>query len=238
MSRFANTTAPRARIRRAAHASEFHRHRGVRGKSLMAERASYEQPIGGLIAGIALLNATAASAQSYTNLLEQASAAHRQADYEAQDEMYQSSCEDYNRALDLYADAIGSLARMPIWSKVDHDYVSSQGSMLEGAASRVMDGAKAVCGRPTLPNYRYQKLEAQRIVTLLESQAKDAVRQYEAGDFAGACASSRLAAEGFGQVARDMKASPEIEAAFTNSAQLYENAKQAVADRDEFYCKK
>lgn len=85
--------------------------------------------------------------------------------------------------------------------------------------------------------YTYQARELQDLVARSANYAQDAARNYEANDFAGACASSRLAAEGFGRVVRDLNANPQLESAFANSAQLYENAKAAAADRDEFYCK-
>jgi hypothetical protein len=82
----------------------------------------------------------------------------------------------------------------------------------------------------------YQTGELRDLVARSMGQANDAVSKYEANDRTGACASSRLSAEGLTKAVRAMQANPALEAAVANPAQVYENARQAVLDRDEFYC--
>ena len=217
----------------------------------MAVSVSWQVPIA-VLATVALLSATVASAQDEDRVqtwTQAAESAHRLANAQTESGYFDRACHSYLRAIDDYGKASDALA-VVITNRNSRYYGFDFAQNIYDNAMRAKRGAEAVCGKPDLPhkdpvhnqgsvaNYEDQKVALQQTVTLSESQAKDSVRLFEAGDFAGACASSRLAANGFGQVARDMKANPQLEAAFVNSAQLYENAKAAAADRDEFYCKK
>lgn len=60
---------------------------------------------------------------------------------------------------------------------------------------------------------------------------------YDEGNLVAACRDAHNAADGWAKVVAAMQANPELESAFRNPAQVYQNAKNAAADRDTIYCR-
>jgi hypothetical protein len=225
----------------------------------MTSLAVWHRQIGGVITAIALVTSTTASAQSSMDGVRrwetEADEAHRIADGSARWFNYAEACRGYAKAIELYTRAINALPSGLIRTDADAEYLRGVRDDIARKAYSADAAAQAVCGRPDGPppsnsnspssstsagvvDYDFQKAELQRVAAQSAKHNDDAVRRFEAKDFVGACASARLAAEGFDQVAREMKANAVLESAFANPAQLYANAEQAALDRDKFYCAK
>lgn len=216
----------------------------------MHRHARPSRVVGALItiAVLALLSASPAAAQS-----TEARAAHAQevalqaiADGEAGHNV--QACQGFRNAETLYKGAINSLYSHSLSTPDDRKFVTDSADFLQLRFNAAKEGVSIYCGLPdetvqataSSDDVDYDadsKRDLQRSADLAQSQYKEAARLYEANDFAGACASVRLSAAGFGKVASAMKANHALESAFANAAQIYTNAEQAAADRDEFYCK-
>lgn len=69
-------------------------------------------------------------------------------------------------------------------------------------------------------------------------QYRFAESYYEEGNYTAACSNARLAADELDRIVRAMRANPELEGAFGNPAQVYQNAKIVAEARDETFCNK
>lgn len=61
--------------------------------------------------------------------------------------------------------------------------------------------------------------------------------RWDEGNRTGACSSVRLAADELARIVRAMRANPELESAFANPAQIYQNAQLVAEVRDDTFCK-
>ena len=200
--------------------------------------------VSAMIASLALLGATAAAAQEAEALASRAADAYNSALHAGRNGQFQISCHGFRNAATLYQNAFDALGSYATSTQQERDYVRGQADFIRGNAAETQRAIDRVCpvaaGSAVTPGY----FEFDNQLKLLRStavdaanQARDAVSKYEAGDFAGSCASSRSSADGYTRVAAALRADPELESSFANPAQIYANAKQASADRDEFYCK-
>lgn len=208
----------------------------------MGEPTTWKSSIITVITGAALLTSTAASAQNGDfqqgkELVAKAEGAHNSAHELAEEGLFDSACEAYNRAFVGYNRAMVHLNSLSLVTRSEADYAQTLADHIQRNRTIVIAGIEGTCGRPNAPKYSYQKRELQSLATRSESQSNDALSKYRARDFVGACASARLAADGWNKVVQDMKANSALEPAFVNPAQIYANAQAATEDRDEVYCK-
>jgi hypothetical protein len=215
----------------------------------MTRSPSWRRPIAALVACHALLGANLAVAAQSTEVqaaYAQEIALQAIADGEAGHNL--QACQGFRNAEALYKGAMNSLYSHSLSTPDDRKYVTDSADFLQLRFNAVKEGVSIYCGLPDetvqattssndVDSDADSKLDLQRRADLAQSQYKQAARLYEANDFAGACASVRLSAAGFGRVVDAMKANHALESAFANAAQIYSNAAQAAADRDEFYCK-
>lgn len=166
---------------------------------------------------------------------------------------FSSACSSYRSANAAWNKAmwqVPGLARDPHYN---NDNADAALKVMQAGMNEAKANAAAVCGKTSESVSRSSgssqsgseqdydpdhdaKRAVQATVTLGASYAKAAFDKYEAEDFAGACASSRQAAEAFASASRALKGNDNLASAFGNVSQVYENAKQSVLDRDEFYC--
>ncbi len=216
----------------------------------MARLAALKSPITGLIACLALLGANVAKAEQST--VDQAAHAREvawQALEDGQAGRNEQACQGFKNAAILYKNAILSLYSASLSTPDDRKYVTDTANFLQSHADSAKEGAEMYCGLNDEPvqattssndfdNDAETKLDLQRTETLAKAQYQDAVRKYDANDFAGACTSARLSAVSYGKIVTALKANGALESAFANADQIYANARQAATDRDEFYCTK
>ena len=208
----------------------------------MTLKALLKAPIAALIIGLTIFGASAVRAQTFQqeieSLQERAAQEYRSAQAAADNQNYDTACDGFTKSVELYTLALDRIASHDTWTPDQRSKLRGYTNGIKANADAAAEAGKAVCGRPNMSAYQYQPEDMQRIVTKSLQQASDAERQYRAHDLSGACDSSRMAAEGFHEVAISMKADPSLEAAFGNVDQVYENARQAALDRDRIYCAK
>jgi len=215
----------------------------------MAGLASWWRLIAALIACHALLSANLAAAEPSTDAqAKHAQEVALQAVEDGEAGRNEQACQGFKNAAILYKNAVYSLYSHSLSTPDDRKYVTDSATFLQDKVNTAKEAVSMYCGLPDEPNPvaassndvdsdADSKRDLQRSADLAQSQYKEAARLYEANDFAGACASVRLSAAGFGRVVDAMRANHALESAFANAAQIYTNAAQAAADRDEFFCK-
>ena len=82
-----------------------------------------------------------------------------------------------------------------------------------------------------------QKRDLQKGNNWAAEEYRLANRFWEEGNRTAACASARVAADELARIARAMRANPELESAFGNPAQIYQNAQLVAEVRDDTFCK-
>ena len=205
--------------------------------------------LGGAVAALSLgFSALPAHAKTVQEHLDAGYAYGQNAIEFEEDGKYQTACRYYRYARDELASAILGTATEA--GRLDTRGVQDQ-------IDAIMKHMQEVCRRPDGPapekstarssqtsadspfaysDLASQKEDVMRWSELAHSQYKDAAQKYDAKDFVGACASARQSADNFSSLVKGMKSNPALEALFGNPEQVYANAAQAVADRDEFYC--
>ena len=169
--------------------------------------------------------------------------------FQKQGRQNQTACRRYGNATGLFENAICALLSVPMATEDERENLKGAADQLQQRVDLAKENAKAVCNlrdRPTLvdaasssndgeTNFTAQE-DLQQTATRAKIQYAEAIRLYEARDFAGSCASARLSAASFARVVTALKANPALEAAFGNVDQLYAIAALATEDRDSFYC--
>jgi hypothetical protein len=165
-----------------------------------------------------------------------------------EDGKYQTACRYYRYARDELASAIlgtatesGRLDTRGVQDQIDAIMKHMQDVCRQpdgpAPAKSTARSSQTSAGSPfAYSDLASQKEDVLRWSELAHSQYKDAAKKYEAKDFVGACASARESADNFTSLVKGMRSNPALEAQFGNPEQVYANAAQAVADRDEFYC--
>lgn len=203
------------------------------------------------LAALSLLSAAPAAAQDTDRLASQAADAFNAGVDASHAGQFSVACRQYGNAAVLFENTIMSLMGQSMATEEERDYLKSYADRLQAHADQAKEEAKYACSRgdtfpassvqsPSSQSYddtNSQQEDLQTLANTAKRQYQEASRLYEARDFAGACSSSRQAADSFGRVAAALKSNGSLEAAFANPAQIYANAAQAQADRDEFFCK-
>lgn len=174
--------------------------------------------------------------EAFEELTDAGSAAFEQAKAAMQRDDWPTACTQFTRAANLWSqarpDAPAELASANL----------NDTTMARRAANDTCEIAKrskpfAVTDARSDGALNAQKAELQKSANWGLEQYQVATRRYEEGDRAGACSAARLAADELAKVTAAMRANPALEAAFANPAQLYQNAKDMVEDRDATFCK-
>lgn len=216
----------------------------------MAGLALWKAPLGGLIAAALLLGAQPVLANDPVSLERDAMSEFNAGVDAENDGQNQTACRRYRNAAGLFNNAIYALLSYPMGTEDERDNVKGAANQLQSRVDLAKERANGVCGLSDGPSRGASSAavsddgadtasleELQQAQTLARRQYDEASRKYEAHDFAGACASARLSADGFARIIAAMKADGSLEAAFGNPAQVYANAAQAIEDRDTFFCK-
>ena len=216
----------------------------------MIRIARWISSFSGLIAAAVLLSAPPARASDFQSLEHDAVSEFNAAVRAEQAGQNQTACRRYRNAAGLFENAIYSLLSVPMTTETARENVKDAAAQVQQRVHLAKANAKSVCNLPDGPgpastgsssndgetNFTAQE-DLQQTATNAKVQYAEAIRLYEARDFAGSCTSARLSAASFARVAAALKANPALESAFANPAQLYANAAQTAEDRDTFYCK-
>lgn len=163
----------------------------------------------------------------------------------------QTACRRYRNAAGLWENAIYALMGESMQTEDERDTVKAAADQLQAMSDKAKQKASAVCGLSDGPAQSgssssasddidwnaERKQDLQGIQTLAQSQYRDADAKYEAGDYAGACASAKRAEAGYTQIATALKADRALESAFANADQIYANA-QTASEIREMFCAK
>lgn len=216
----------------------------------MAGFAKWEPPVW-VLALAALLGANPAWANPVSDLDARAAAEYNRG-LDARDAGQNvAACQHFQNAAVLYENSIYAMMSHSMRTDEDRETIQSAANQQQSQANGAKARAKEVCGRPDGPALTSssassssndvdwnaeKKLELQRTSNLAHSQYADAMRQYEAGDFAGACASAKLSAKTFTAVTKTMTDNPALKSAFGNPDVIFANAAQALTDQDGYFC--
>ena len=215
---------------------------------------------------VALISTHAAQAQDVNARRERATAVYNEALAAAKAGDYEAACRGFNDAAIHYENAITALMSANMSTEEQRENVKSYASGLQADANDAKRNASSACGRPneivssrpsdtpqvqvstgTYTNYYPPEFDIHGSVDNLQIKLDkgyglmvQASTQYQAKDFSGACASSRVAANAYAEARVDARAIVDgryVRPDTIDLAKIDANAAQSAVDAAEFYCK-
>lgn len=204
-----------------------------------------------VLVGFGLLNANPASANPVSDLDARAVAEYNRGLDAADAGQNVAACQHFRNAAVLYENSIYAMMSHSMRTNEDRETIQSAANQQQAAANRAKSNASEVCGKPNGPALTSssessssndvdwnaeKKLELQRTQSLAQSQYKESVRLWEAGDRPGACTMIKASAANYANVVSALKSNKALEDAFFPVDKLYENAAMAAEVRDQTIC--
>lgn len=174
--------------------------------------------------------------EAFEELTDQGIAAYELAQQAERRDDWPTACTQFTRAANLWSEARADAPAEAASANLNDTTMARRAA---NDTCEIANGTKpfARTDAGTDAAINAEKRDLQKGVSWALGMYRMANDQWDEGKQAAACSTIRAAADELARIVRAMRANPELESAFGNPAQIYQNAQLVAEVRDDTFCK-